>query len=113
MLKVLGIKNCNKIRDTLKWLDENKVDYEFIDVKKNPIDAEILADVTEKVGLDVLINRRGMKWRQLELAGKDLSDQELFEYLLEHQTLIKRPLMIKNEAVMVGYDEDSFENFIA
>jgi len=113
MLKVFGIKNCNKIRDTRKWLDENNVDYKFVDVKKNPIDAETLADVTEKVGLDVLINRRGMKWRQLGLAGKDLNDQELFEQLLEHQTMIKRPLMIKNEAVMVGYDEDSFENFIA
>jgi Spx/MgsR family transcriptional regulator len=112
MIKVYGIKNCNKIRDTRKWLDERKIEYEFVDVKKNPIPAEYLADFTEKVGLDVLINRRGMKWKQLGLAGKDLSDKELFDELLEHQTMIKRPLIVKGEAILVGYDEDAFETFI-
>jgi Spx/MgsR family transcriptional regulator len=113
MLKVYGIKNCNKIRDTLKWLDEKDLEYEFVDVKKSPIPAENLADFTEKVGLDTLVNRRGMKWRQLGLAKKEnLSEQELFDQLLEHQTMIKRPLIVKGEAIMVGYDEDAFESFI-
>ncbi len=112
MIKVYGIKNCNKIRDTRKWLDERNVEYEFVDVKKNPIPAEYLADFTEKVGLDVLINRKGMKWRQLGLAKKDVSDKELFDELLEHQTMIKRPLIVKGEAILVGYDEDAFETFI-
>ncbi len=112
MIKVYGIKNCNKIRDTRKWLDERNVEYEFVDVKKNPIPAEYLADFTEKVGLDVLINRKGMKWRQLGLAKKDVSDKELFDELLEHQTMIKRPLIVIGEAILVGYDEDAFETFI-
>lgn len=112
MLKVYGIKNCNKIRNTRKWLDERNVGYEFIDVKKTPIPAEKLADFTEKVGLDTLINRRGMKWRQLGLADKNVSEQELFDQMLEHQTMIKRPLITKGEAIMVGYDEDALESFI-
>jgi len=112
MIKVYGIKNCNKIRDTRKWFDEQDVDYTFVDVKKEPIPPEQLADFTEKVGLDVLINRRGTKWRQLGLADEDLTEQELFEQLLEHQTMIKRPLITKGEAILVGYDEDSFKNFI-
>lgn len=112
MITVYGIKNCNKIRDTLKWLDKSDTGYEFIDVKKNPIPAELLADFTEKVGLDTLVNRRGMKWRQLGLAEKKLSEEELFDQMLEHQTMIKRPLMVKGEAILVGYDEDAFESFI-
>lgn len=112
MIKVYGIKNCNKIRDTKKWLDEHGIEYKFVDVKKEPISPERLADFTEKVGLDALVNRKGMKWRQLGLADKDLNEQELFDQLLEHQTMIKRPLIIKGEAILVGYDEDSFKNFI-
>ncbi len=113
MLHLLGIKNCNKIRDTRKWLEGKKVDYAFINVKKDPLSRDELDELRIKVGLDSLVNRKGMKWRQLGLAGKDLSEDELFDILLENQTMIKRPVLIKGDAVLVGYDEASFEAFIA
>ncbi|HBQ59380.1 MAG TPA: hypothetical protein DD671_07095 [Balneolaceae bacterium] len=113
MLHIVGIKNCNKIRDTKKWMDERDVEYEFIDVKKDPLTRDELKELEFKVGLDVLINLRGRKWRDLGLADKDLSDDELFEQLLEHQVMIKRPVLLEEESVLVGYDEESFEAFIA
>lgn len=113
MLEVYGIKNCNKIRDTRKWLDSNGIEYTFVDVKKTPVSEEKLEEFVHKVGLDVLVNRRGMKWRQLGLAGKELNDEELFNYLFNNQTMIKRPLLVSGEAIMVGYDEDAFEDFVS
>lgn len=112
MIQVYGIKNCNKIRDTFTWLDDNNVDYEFVDLKKEPLTREELKSFADQIGLDVLINRRGMKWRQLGLKDKNLSDDELFEQLLEHQVMIKRPVLVKGEAILVGYDEDAFEAFV-
>jgi len=41
-----------------------------------------------------------------------LSDEELFDELLEHQVMIKRPVLVEGEAILVGYDEDAFEAFI-
>lgn len=113
MLHIAGIKNCNKIRDTKKWMEEHDVEFEFIDIKKDPLSRDELKELELKVGLDVLVNRRGRKWRDLGLADKDLTDEELFEQLLEHQTMIKRPVLLKDESVLVGYDEESFEAFIA
>ncbi|MFD2533340.1 arsenate reductase family protein [Gracilimonas halophila] len=113
MLHIAGIKNCNKIRDTKKWMEEHDVEFEFIDLKKEPLSRDELKELELKVGLDVLVNRRGRKWRDLGLADKDLSNEELFEQLLEHQTMIKRPVLLKEESVLVGYDEESFEAFIA
>jgi Spx/MgsR family transcriptional regulator len=112
MIQVYGIKNCNKIRDTLKWLKTNDVEHHFYDLKKEPLTREELEEFVHRIGLDVLLNRRGMKWRQLGLKDKNLSDDELFEQLLEHQTMIKRPVLIKGEAILVGYDEEAFEEFI-
>jgi Spx/MgsR family transcriptional regulator len=112
MIQVYGIKNCNKVRDTFAWLKENEVDYEFVDLKKEPLTREELQEMADRIGLDVLINRRGMKWRQLGLKDKNLSDEELFDQLLEHQTMIKRPVLIKEQAILVGYDEDAFEAFV-
>ncbi|MEX2601938.1 MAG: arsenate reductase family protein [Balneolaceae bacterium] len=113
MITLYGIKNCNKIRDAKSWLEHNGVGYIFVDLKKEPLGREELAEAVRKVGLDVLINKRGMKWRQLGLAKQELSEEELFEQLLEHQTMIKRPLLIDGEAILVGYDEDAFEDFVA
>ncbi|REL37671.1 hypothetical protein DYD21_07760 [Rhodohalobacter sp. SW132] len=114
MLKVYGIKNCNKVRDSLKWLDERDIEYTFVNLKKEPLSADKLDEFVHKVGLDVLINRRGTTWRNLGLKDQDLSDEELFEKLLENQMMIKRPVIEEegDGAVLVGYDEDAFESFI-
>ncbi len=103
MLKVYGIKNCNKVRDTFKWLDENEIDYEFIDLKKEPISEGKLDEFVHKVGLDVLINRRGTTYRNLGLKDKNLDEDQLFDQLLENQTMIKRPVLELDDAVLVGY----------
>ncbi|MEX0609264.1 MAG: arsenate reductase family protein [Balneolaceae bacterium] len=112
MLHIVGIKNCNKIRDTKKWMGEREVEFEFIDVKKEPLTKSELQELSDKVGLDVLINRKGMMWRKLGLADKNLDDSELLEVLLENQNMMKRPLLIKGEAVLVGYDEEAFVAFL-
>lgn len=112
MIQVYGIKNCDKVRDTIKWLKKNNVDYTFYDIKKEPLTRAELQEFVRRVGLDVLLNRRGTTWRRLGLKDKNLSDDELFEQLLEHQTMIKRPVLINKEAILVGYDEDAFEVFI-
>lgn len=112
MIQVYGIKNCNKIRDTLQWLKEHEIEYTFYDLKKEPLTREELDEFVHRIGLDVLVNKRGMKWRQLGLKDQDLSDDELFDRLLEHQTMMKRPVLINDEAILVGYDEEAFESFV-
>jgi len=112
MIEVYGIKNCDKIRKTQKWLSDNEIEFEFFDLIKEPLSREELDEFVYRVGLDTLINKRGMTWRKLGLKNKDLSDDELFEQLLDNQTMIKRPVLINGEAMLVGYDEDAFETFV-
>ncbi len=112
MLHVVGIPNCDKIRKTKKWLSENDIDFEFIDVKKEPLTLDELKELEHKVGLDVLVNKRGTTYRNLGLKDKDLSDEEMLKLLVENQSMIKRPVLIENEAVLVGYDEEAFNNFL-
>ncbi len=112
MLHVIGIKNCDTIKKTRKWLSENEVDYEFIDLKKEPLSIDEIKELTFKVGLEVLVNKRGTTYRSLGLKDKELSDQEMIEILEQNQSMIKRPVLILDEAVLVGYDEEAFTNFI-
>jgi arsenate reductase len=42
MYQVYGIKNCNTVKKGLDWLDHNQIEYEFLDVKKNVLDKNLL-----------------------------------------------------------------------
>ena len=112
MVQVYCIKNCDKIRKTLKWLKDNEIEHHLYDLKKEPLTREELDEFVHRIGLDVLVNKKGMKWRQLGLSKKDLTDDELFDQLLEHQVMIKRPVLVKDGAMIVGYDEEAFEAFV-
>ncbi len=112
MLHIIGIPNCDKVKATKKWMDSKGVEFEFIDVKKEPLTLDEIKDLEFKVGLDVLLNKRGTTYRNLGLKDKDLSDEELLEVLEQNQSMIKRPVLVYEEAVLVGYDEEAFENFL-
>lgn len=113
MLRLVGIKNCNKMRDTFKLLDSLGAEYEFIDVKKSPLSIEELSDYAVMLGLDGLINRKGTTWRKLTDEEKSYDDKKLLELLSTKQTMIKRPLLVNDRSVMVGYDEDAIKDFVS
>ena len=112
MLHVIGIKNCDTVKKTFKWLSENEVSYEFIDLKKEPLTIDEIKELEFKVGLEVLVNKRGTTYRKLGLKDKELDNKEMMEVLEQNQSMIKRPVLILDEAVLVGYDEEAFKNFI-
>lgn len=112
MLHVIGIPNCNKIRDTKKWLEERDIAYEFINVKKEPLTLDELKDLEFKVGLDVLVNNRGTTYRNMKIKELNPSDEEMLQLLFDNQSMIKRPVLVFEESVLVGFDEEAFETFM-
>ena len=93
-------------------MDDKGISCEFINVKKEPLSLHELKDLEFKVGLDVLINKKGTTYRQLGLKDKNLSDEELLKLLEQNQSMIKRPVLVYENSVLVGYDEEAFENFL-
>ena len=67
MLYLIGIPNCNKIKDTRSWLEEKDITYEFINVKKEPLSKEEISELAYKLSTDVLVNKRGTTYRKLEI----------------------------------------------
>lgn len=112
MLHIIGIPNCDKIRATKKWLTERDIEFEFIDVKKEPLTLEEIQELEFKVGVDVLVNSRGTTYRNLKIKDQNLDIDELLGVLVENQSMIKRPVLVCEESVLVGYDEEAFENFL-
>ena len=68
-LTLYGIPNCDTVKRARQALDAAGVDHRFHDFRKDGLNAEQVARWADAVGLDTLINRRGMTWRPRRHRG--------------------------------------------
>ena len=107
---VYGIPNCDTVKKARKWLQANNIVYQFHDFRKDGLDATLLNAWVKNVGWETLLNRRGMTWRKLSDSDKNNIDQtKAVKLMLEQVTLIKRPVLVKGNTVLVGFDESKYQ----
>lgn len=113
-MKLYGIKNCDTVKKARKWLDENGIDYEFHDFKKDGLDVGLLSDWEQALGWEALLNRRGTTWRKLPEEVRDtISAQSAHDIMLENPSIIKRPVVERNGTVSVGFNADEWAVWLA
>lgn len=104
---------CTTCKKAKKWLDEHGVEY--IDrhiVEDNPTAAE-LASWHERSGLPLrrFFNTSGMKYRELGIKAKldaGMTDEEAYELLATDGMLVKRPLIVADDAALTGFKEEAW-----
>lgn len=105
-MKIYGIKNCDSVKKSLNLLDSKGIKYEFIDYKKNPPSEEKISNWIDEKGIDIVINKRGMMWKKLsEEKRKDLDKEKAVKIATETPTIIKRPVIEKDNDIIIGFDE--------
>ena len=65
MLHVIGIKNCDTIKKTKRWLTENEVEFEFIDLKKEPLTIDEIKELLDKGYNDSLTSMQGLGYKEI------------------------------------------------
>ena len=109
-MKFYGLKNCDTCRKARRWLDDNGIAHEVFDVREDGFMADDILRWRGHHEWDTLINRRSTTWRALPDADKQAaSDDEFQALLLEHPTLLKRPIMETDEGVLVGFRPADWE----
>ena len=112
-MKLYGIKNCDTVKKARKWLDENGVDYQFHDFKKDGLDDPLLLSWEKALGWEALINRRGTTWRKLPEEVRDtISAQTAHAIMLENPSIIKRPVVESGSEVRVGFNADEWSAWL-
>ena len=114
MLKFICYPKCTTCQRAKKWLDDNKIDYELRDIK---LDNPSLAELTEwynKSGLPLkkFFNTSGLLYKSLDLKNKlpEMSEDEILKLLATDGMLVKRPLLIGDSFVLVGFKETEWVN---
>ena len=109
IVKIYGIKNCDTVKKALKFLASIPISYEFIDYRENPISENLFERMHQAIGLELLINKRSTTFRSLSDIDKQNIDYQL---VTKYPTLIKRPVLIKNDEVIVGFSEKKYLEFL-
>jgi arsenate reductase (glutaredoxin) len=113
-IKLYGIPNCDKIQNTRAWFSQRDVALEFHDYKKQGVPLAELKRWMQQVGWKTLLNTQGTTWRKLDDAKKESIQDETSALALmqEHASVIKRPVLVKENQLVVGYDELQFAKLI-
>ena len=108
-----GYPKCSTSRKAEQWLIANGIAYDFRDIKlENPTraDLEVIWD-RSGLPLDKLFNTHGQLYRQMELSKKlkTMTDDEKLDLLATDGMLVKRPLLVMENQVLVGFKEKEWE----
>ena len=112
-LHVYGIRSCDSCRSTLKYLQTRNVPHTFHDIRAEGLDEALLAGWLSSSHGEYLVNRRSTTWRQLSEEQKEAAETNPLPLLLEHLTLIKRPVITDGEAILdVGFSPSCLDDYI-
>ena len=112
MIKFICYPKCTTCQKAQKWLDDNKIEYEFRDIKLDNPTLDELKEWHKKSGLPLkkFFNTSGLLYKSLDLKNKlpTMTDDEMLNLLASDGMLVKRPLVISDSFVLVGFKEDEY-----
>lgn len=109
MLKFICYPKCTTCQKAKKWLDDNKIEYELRDIKLNNPTLDELTKWYKNSGLPLkkFFNTSGLLYKSLDLKNKlpSMSEDEMLKLLASDGMLVKRPLLVGDDFVLVGFKE--------
>lgn len=109
MISFICYPKCTTCQKAKKWLDDNNVEYALRDIKNDNPCKEELSEWYKKSGLPLrkFFNTSGLLYKSMELKNRlpDMTDEEMLTLLATDGMLVKRPLLIGDDTVLVGFKE--------
>ena len=108
-----GIKNCDAVRSAQRWLEENSIEYVFLDLRSDLFVRHILGKWMEMVDWTTLLNKRSATWRGLDDKDRtDLDEARAMSLMMKHPTLIKRPVLQMDDVIEVGFSAERYAELL-
>ncbi len=110
-ITLYGIPNCDTVKKARAWLQARGIEHAFHDYKKQGVPLPQLDAWLRAVGWEVLLNRKGTTWRQLDAVRQTaVSDAaSARELMVAQASVIKRPVVEHPGGVLVGFDAAAWE----
>lgn len=114
MVTLYTSPSCTSCRKAKMWLEENNIEYvERNILAKAPTLEEIkeILRMTED-GTDEIISTRSKTFQELNIDLDNIKLQDLYELIQAHPGLLRRPIIMDEKRLQVGYNEDEIRRFL-
>ena len=105
---------CTTCQKAKKWLEENKIEFEDRNIIEETPTVEELTEwiKSNEPETKKWFNTSGLKYKELNLKEKlpNMSDEEKIKLLASNGMLIKRPLLITDKGIYIGFKEEKWKN---
>jgi len=110
MKKMYHLASCTTCQAIIRETKVAKAGVEFQNIKEEKITPQQLEEMKNLAGsYEALFSRRALKYKELGLKDKQLSEEDYKNFILEEYTFLKRPVTILNNQIFIGNDKKSVE----
>lgn len=107
---------CSTCKKAKKWLDDHQLTYEDRHIKEQNPTVDELKEWHQKSGLPLkkFFNTSGLLYKEMHLKEKlpNMSEEEQYELLASDGMLVKRPVLVNGERILLGFKEETWEELI-
>lgn len=106
MKKIYHLGNCGTCQTILGKIDAEKKGYELQNIKSEKITPQQLDELKEMAGsYEALFSRRALKYKEMGLKDKKLTEKDYRKLILEEYTFLKRPVVVKGKKIFIGSEK--------
>lgn len=108
--KMYHLAHCTTCQAIIKETGADIAGVEFQNIREEKITKKQLEEMKKLAGsYEALFSRRALKYKELGLKDKQLTEDDYKNYILEEDTFLKRPVTIVNEQIFIGNDKKTVE----
>lgn len=116
MIKLIGYPKCSTCKNAEKFLKDNKLDYKYINIKNNTPSIKELDNYIKLSlkNINKFFNTSGLLYRKMSLKDKinNMTYEEKLKLLSSDGMLIKRPILVLNDKVLLGFKKEEWEKIL-
>lgn len=114
MINFICYPKCTTCKKAQKWLDENNIEYTLRDIKQDNPSMDELAKWYKTSGMPLkkFFNTSGLLYKSMELKNKlpNMTEEQMLELLATDGMLVKRPLLVGDDFVLIGFKENDWND---
>lgn len=114
MVTLYTSPSCTSCRKAKAWLEEHNIPYQERNIFSEPLSIDEIKEILRMTedGTDEIISTRSKVFQKLNVNVETMPLQQLYKLINEHPGLLRRPIILDEKRLQVGYNEDEIRRFL-
>lgn len=114
MISLYTTPSCTSCRKARAWLTENELPFKERNIFSDPLNSDELMEILSltKNGTEDIVSTRSKVYQKLDIDLEELKLEELLSLIEKYPNLLKRPIILDENKLQVGYNEEDIRKFV-